>query len=450
MELHMIPKPAIAVGAWALLPYSQIIAAKLTVKTKFGDVVKLCEPTGDGHMRVPRALVSEWETDARTDGHPIDINCTVEPKNPEQAKIATKGEALVANEESFVLSATTGFGKTYLGSRMIAQRKRTTLIVVTKEDLMFQWRKELLKFTDLTDNDIGVAQQDKCDYKGKKVVLGMVHSLAKGKYPAEFTQYFGMVIFDEVHRMAAETFSEACPMFPAKVRVGLTATTNRSDGKSFIFHAHIGAIRVATALVQLPPKILFRTTGFKLPIVNNPIKVNGQWVRKKGPVHHTPNRMMGVYKAMAANTARNQIIVNFLKSAYNKGRHTIVFSDLKDSHLTPLMAMAKEAGIPAEDMGYYVGGMSEKAREASKKKRIIFATYAMTQEATDIPRLDTAVFATPRANITQALGRILREHPEKSEPVVLDLVDNASSVLGAFLSKRRTQYHKLNAKLVTL
>jgi len=86
----------------------------------------------------------------------------------------------------------------------------------------------------------------------------------------------------------------------------------------------------------------------------------------------------------------------------------------------------------------------------AKDKRVWWATYAMTAEATDNPKLDTAVLATPRANILQPVGRILREHPGKKEPVVLDLVDTCAHILQTFTSKRRTQYFSLKAKMLNI
>ena len=107
-------------------------------------------------------------------------------------------------------------------------------------------------------------------------------------------------------------------------------------------------------------------------------------------------------------------------------------------------------GVPEEAMAFYVGGMTEKAREEAKTKPVIWATYAMTSEATDIPWLDTAVLATPRANVTQAIGRVLREWPDKNRPVVYDLVDQGFPILEALANKRLSVYRSLNSEIITL
>ena len=62
-----------------------------------------------------------------------------------------------------------------------------------------------------------------------------------------------------------------------------------------------------------------------------------------------------------------------------------------------------------ESVGYYVGGMKEKDLKISERKKIIIATYAMAEEGLDIKTLTTLVLATPKVDVTQSVGRILRQ-----------------------------------------
>ena len=48
----------------------------------------------------------------------------------------------------------------------------------------------------------------------------------------------------------------------------------------------------------------------------------------------------------------------------------------------------------------------------------------MAQEGLDIPKLDTLILATPMSDIIQSVGRILRVHDEKKEPIVVDIIDD--------------------------
>jgi len=436
--------------AW--MKYSPTMKEKikdmLTIASKYdAGPIKLYRENGD-FLLVPRELcTAPPKVDNRSYGSAINCNMKFAPRNEEQARLIQESVGLLKSGKNHVIRATTGFGKSFCGIAIAAALNTTTLIVVTKSDLMGekQWRGAIKKFTDCTDADIGIIQQDVCDYKGKKFVLAMVQSLVKDKYPAAMKQWAGLVIFDEVHRMGADTFSEATMMFPAALRLGLSATPKRIDDKDFVFRAHIGPIMVSSTLVSMPPKVIFQKTRFTMPLVVRKTQSGGY---HKIPLPHSAGKMMAVYKAMAGDKARNTMLIDFLVSAYKKGRTIIVFSDLKEAHLEPLYWMAKARGIPALDMAYYVGGLKESTLDIARTKRVLFATYAMCSEATDIPNLDTAILATPRANVEQVVGRILREVEGKKQPVVFDPIDECSAVLTGYASKRRVIYLKLGGNIL--
>jgi len=67
------------------------------------------------------------------------------------------------------------------------------------------------------------------------------------------------------------------------------------------------------------------------------------------------------------------------------------------------------------------------------------ATYPMCRQGFDKPRLDTLVMATPVTALEQIVGRILRVHPDKQAPLVVDVVDPYSLFAGE-ARKRARQY----------
>jgi hypothetical protein len=90
-------------------------------------------------------------------------------------------------------------------------------------------------------------------------------------------------------------------------------------------------------------------------------------------------------------------------------------------------------------VGYYVGGMREASLKATEDKQVVVATYAMAAEALDIKTLNTLVMVTPKTDIVQSVGRILREKHEK--PIVIDIVDK-HDVFQNQWAKRRRYYKK--------
>ena len=94
-----------------------------------------------------------------------------------------------------------------------------------------------------------------------------------------------------------------------------------------------------------------------------------------------------------------------------------------------------------------MGGMSEAALQESSKKKIIFGTFSQAHEGLDIPTLDTLILATPKSDIKQAVGRILRETPgKKNQPHIYDVWDQWS-LLNAMYQKRRKVYKQGGFKI---
>jgi superfamily II DNA or RNA helicase len=257
--------------------------------------------------------------------------------------------------------------------------------------------------------------------------------------------YFaGGILVHNCHRLGADHFIQAAKMFPAKYRLGLSATPERSDGRQQLFQAHIGPVMVKGNWVPMAPKILVKKTGWKVPLVPRRDE-HGEW--RRVPMEVIPGRSTVVHQAMAKDPARNQEIVEYVRAAYAAGRRTLVLSTLIDDHLKPLFFLLTKAGIPGEDIGYYIGGMSSQQLEASKNKRVVLATFKMTGEGTDVPIWDSLVLAVPLAKVKQAVGRVMRTLEGKAQPVVLDLVDNHPTLQGFYYSRLK-EYYSVNADIV--
>jgi len=96
-------------------------------------------------------------------------------------------------------------------------------------------------------------------------------------------------------------------------------------------------------------------------------------------------------------------------------------------------------------VGYYIGGMKEKDLKLSESKQIILATYAMAAEGLDIPSLTTLILATPKSDIVQSVGRILRT--KHSQPLIIDIIDQHECFLNQF-KKRKAFYNEKNYKII--
>jgi len=100
-------------------------------------------------------------------------------------------------------------------------------------------------------------------------------------------------------------------------------------------------------------------------------------------------------------------------------------------------------------VSFYVGGMKEAELKKSEKAQVILATYSMSQEGLDIPSLNAEFLITPKTDIQQSVGRILRaKHSVHSGPVIYDIVD-PHAVFQRQYAKRRNFYKRMGYEIVT-
>ena len=99
-------------------------------------------------------------------------------------------------------------------------------------------------------------------------------------------------------------------------------------------------------------------------------------------------------------------------------------------------------------VGYYIGGMSESELKNSEKKQVILATYAIANEGLDIPSLNAEFLITPKTDVIQTIGRVLRAKHAFSDPVIYDIVDSHDVFQRQWL-KRKAYYKKNNYKIIS-
>jgi superfamily II DNA or RNA helicase len=138
---------------------------------------------------------------------------------------------------------------------------------------------------------------------------------------------------------------------------------------------------------------------------------------------------------------------NYIENKYVKPleqTHTIVMAhNLNILHYMYKKFVCKNLA----SVGYYVGGMKELELKHSEKKQVILASYSMSQEGLDIPTLNTEFLITPKTDIVQTVGRILRAKHAFSHPIIYDFVDLHDVFQRQWL-KRKSYYKKQNYKII--
>lgn len=354
-----------------------------------------------------------------------------------------------------VLSATTAFGKTVVGAKLISERKVNTLVLVHTRQLLEQWKERLEQF--LTINEIPPVVPDTAKKRGRKkswnaigqsgggknnlsgiIDIAVMQSLTKGDEVKNFVRNYGMVIVDECHHVPAFSFEQILKNVTAEYVYGLTATPIRQDGHHPIIFMHCGPVRYKVDARQQAEKrpfehyVIPRFTPFRKPMNQD----EKDWTIGE------------IYSAISTSQIRNKIIIDDVLKSVEEGRNPIVLTE-RTGHVK-LISEALSQSLP--NVIVLTGGMSAKERRMAFERLsdipeesnvVIVSTGRFVGEGFDEPRLDTLFLAMPvawKGTVQQYAGRLHRLYQNKSEVQIYDYVDVHVGVLERMYHKRLKGY----------
>tara|TARA_B100001250_G_C19807790_1_gene794211 strand:+ start:1416 stop:2741 length:1326 start_codon:yes stop_codon:yes gene_type:complete len=325
---------------------------------------------------------------------------------------------------SGILNLPTGYGKTTVALYILSQIKQKTLIVVHKEFLMNQWFEKINHF--LPNMKVGKIQGNVIDVQDKDIVIGMLQSLSKKEYERENFDGFGLTIIDEVHHVCTKSFSRFLLKYNTKYLLGLSATIERKDGLTHVLHWFLGDVLYKQE----------RVNKTDVTIVKVSIK-DESYATEKFPVNRMgkPNFPEAINKITELQF-RNDVILQIVTNCLCEQRRILILTDRRAhcEHLCHTMTDIK--------CGLYLGGMKQADLEKSEQCDVLVGTYALANEGLDIPILDTLILATPKSDVIQSVGRILRETKDKkNSPIVYDLVDTWGTFKYQFYKRNKFYTH---------
>ena len=351
---------------------------------------------------------------------PIDLTFEGSLRDIQQQTIDATLKAY-ENHGGGLVSLDTGLGKTVVALKLVSLMNVKTLIVVHAEFLLEQWVERIKQF--LPGARIGIIRQERNEVENVDITVGMIQTIIKRDYPKDFFKGFGQLIIDESHHVMAKTFSSIFYKIQTKYLLGLSATPERKDGLSKVIYWFLGPQIISIKRESGKPSIQFifaDITGYeekfnKIGKINNPTMITD----------------------LTIHSVRNELIINVITTHVSLGRKILVLSDRRE-HCNFILSKLQALGISS---GVYLGGMKTKDREQTIVSSVIIGTYQASGEGFDVPALDTLILATPKSDVEQAVGRILRQ-TNKNEPLVLDIVDSFSIFKGQYIKRRR--FYKSN------
>lgn len=339
-----------------------------------------------------------------------------------QHHAASAGLQALRTKGGGMLCLPTGYGKTSVALYIASQMQTRTLIVVHKTCLLDQWLQRINQF--LPNATTGLIQGSKVDVEGKDIVLVMLQTAVSREYGSDLLAGFGMVIVDECHHIGAAVFSQVMMQVNCPYVLGLSATPNRKDGLSNVIHWFLGDIFYQMQR-QSSKDVLVQVVPYDSPSY-----------RKDPPLTQRGKlNMAALVTTISEDEARNQVLKDVILQHALTGRHMLVLSDRR-AQSEALCRMCKDA-VPC---ALYLGSMKADDLKHAEAQQVMFSTYAMCGEGFDKFIISCLVMATPKSDVNQACGRVLREGPGKEHhPLIVDVRDNFG-VFHAQFRKRESFY----------
>ncbi|WP_029689438.1 DEAD/DEAH box helicase family protein [Thermoanaerobacter sp. A7A] len=411
-----------------------LLKAKLTVRSPFEDVESIVTyeetPT---HLGIPRHV--RYDIDYKDN--------RIQPKTRYNIKfigtlrynqhLAFKKWLEFYNEgkTDVILNLPPRSGKTILTLKIAEHLQTPFLVIVPRVPLISQWISEITRFTTLTNGKIGIVRQGLCEWEDLPASVGILHSISKDKYPDEFKNHWGLVVFDELHLMGAQEFSKVLKMFPAKYRLGLTGTLRRSDRMEDVLFYHMGKNIVKLEAKEEQPKVKLITILYKKSSGYLP-----KWATSK------IQRRAMLFSLLADNLDRNYLIATLVAQLAKKKIRILVLSErIRQLEIIEYILKNK---LLVTDVGIITGQTSKKERDRIiNYSQVILAINSILGVGVTINKLRGLVFASPLSDVEQAVGRVRNVEPDMPDPIVIDIVDTCYEDALNWYKKRKLFYNKV-------
>ncbi len=371
---------------------------------------------------------------------------TLEPRAYQQAAL----DAWIAHGGRGMVVLPTGAGKTVLALMAVAHAGVRTLVVVPTIELLHQWREALIQKLGLPETLVGMIGGG---VRQSRPVTVITYDSAA--MPRRKLDTWGLLIFDEAHHLPAAAYRRIAEGSAAPLRLGLSATPDRSDGRhadldtlvgSEIYRQgpralsrdrHIAAYRERRVFVSLSAEEQSRydalTAEYRWYLVTHRSDLGGAYgpamfealIRRSGFDPAARQALAAQRKArMLALNAESKIQAVEELLQRHQGDRVIVFSEynlLVDAISKRLLIPAITYRTPADERKTTLAAF----RSGAYTKLV---TGRVLNEGVDVPDANVAIVvsgsSTPREYI-QRLGRVLR--PKPGEAVLYELVTRGTS-----------------------
>lgn len=302
-----------------------------------------------------------------------------------------------AVNDTCIINALVGWGKTFCALWLAYKLKQKTLVITHTTALRDQWIDEVKKLFGFTPGIIGSGKYD----LDAPIVVGNVQTITK--YKLELSKEFGTLILDEMHHCPATTFAGIVDSSHARYRIGLSGTLQRKDGKHIVFRDYFGEN------IFKPPQS--HTMNPTVKIIKSGIHLTGtNWAQKLNNLLYDED-----YQMFIATIAKLQI---------QKGHKVLIAA----SRVEFLRKVKEHLG---EDCVLITGEETDFEKRKALLEKIesgeassIAGSRQIFTEGISVNPLSCVILGDPTSNesvLEQLIGRIQRLYPGKLQPLVVDI-----------------------------
>jgi superfamily II DNA or RNA helicase len=256
---------------------------------------------------------------------------------------------------------------------------------------------------------------------------------------------WGLTVADEVHHVGSgSTYNELIKNVCSRYVVGVTATPLERMWEQPLLTHVVGPIFHVTTDedlrkvgLRMMPKVKQVRTGWAW----DPNAYEAKLVDSKAIYRH-------VVKALEEDEGRAELVAGTICAQPPECAQLVLSKRL--GYIDTLVAALERLGYQGAVLmlrGSERRRSVEISEQVSQGGCVLLSTVA--GEGTDIPRLDRLHLSWPmrkELSVVQAVGRVLRVHPDKKDVVVFDYVD-AEGMLVAQANERTSVYRKAGYKV---
>lgn len=306
---------------------------------------------------------------------------TIQPLRDYQARALESVRQAWDGCQAVCLVSPTGSGKTRMGEEFVRREPGRTLFVVHRRELLKQTRDRFAKhfYTSC------VAEGFEYDPNANVFVATIQSLLARQMWPPAT-----LLILDEAHHYAANSWAEVLSRYSSARVLGLTATPERADGSPLgdIFQELVVAAQYSELIAQ------------------------GHLVQCR--VFAPDDRVDGL--------AQDPVLAY---TRFAESSRAFLFSS-RVEHALKLAASFQDAGIPSATITAKTPGRDRDDHLAAfgAGTTRILSNVAVLTEGVDVPAARTCILARScdhESLYLQIVGRVLRPHASKPDAILIDL-----------------------------